>query len=90
MLIAADFSNRLGLLERKQFNRIQLLIDHIGLPTKIHKNIKLNQMLDNMKVDKKSRNGVLHFVLLRNIGEAFLTSDYSEKELKESIKEYFC
>ena len=47
-------------------------------------------MLDNMKVDKKSRNGVLHFVLLRNIGEAFLTSDYSEKELKESIKEYFC
>ena len=90
MLIAADFSNRLGLLEKKQFNRIQLLIEHIGLPTKIHKNVKFNQILENMKVDKKSRDGVLHFVLLRNIGKAFLTSDYSEKKLKESIKEYFC
>tara|TARA_B100000953_G_scaffold299797_1_gene301084 strand:+ start:1153 stop:2232 length:1080 start_codon:yes stop_codon:yes gene_type:complete len=90
MLIAADFSKRLGFLEQKQFNRIQLLIEHIGLPTKIHKNVEFDQMLENMKIDKKSRDGVLHFVLLKNIGEAFLTSDYSEKDLKEAIKEYFC
>ncbi len=90
MLIAANFSKKLGLLEQKQFNRIQQLIEHVGLPVKIHKNVKFDHMYENMKVDKKSRDGVLHLVLLKSIGEAFLTSDYSEKVLKEAIKEYFC
>ena len=89
MLIAANFSKELGLLEKDQFNRIQLLIERIGLPTKIHKNVEFDCMFENMKVDKKSRDGILYLVLLKNIGEAFLTSDYSEKVLKESIKKYF-
>jgi len=90
MLIAADFSKRLGLLEQKQFNRIKKLIERVGLPIKIHKNIEFDHMFENMKVDKKSRDGILYLVLLKSIGEAFLTSDYSEKVLKETIKEYFC
>ena len=49
-----------------------------------------NQMFENMKVDKKSRDGILHLVLLKNIGEAFVTSDYSEKALKETIKDFLC
>ena len=89
MLIAANFSKKLGLLEEDQFNRIQLLIERVGLPIKIHKNVEFDCMFENMKVDKKSRDGILYLVLLKNIGEAFLTSDYSEKVLKESIKKYF-
>ena len=89
MLIAANFSKKLGLLEEDQFNRIQLLIQRVGLPTKIHQNVEFDCMYENMKVDKKSRDGILYLVLLKSIGEAFLTSDYSEKILKESIKKYF-
>ena len=47
-------------------------------------------MFENMKVDKKSRDGILHLVLLKNIGEAFLTSDYSDEILKTTIKEFLC
>ena len=41
-----------------------------------------------MKVDKKNREGVLHLVLLKGIGGAFLTPDYSEELLKDTIKDF--
>jgi 3-dehydroquinate synthetase len=41
-----------------------------------------------MKIDKKSKEGILHLVLLKNIGEAFLTSEYSDELLKETIESF--
>ena len=90
MLIASELSKKLGFLDQNQFNRIQSLLECVGLPKKIHKDVDYNQMFENMKVDKKSRDGILHLVLLKNIGEAFLTSDYSDEILKTTIKEFLC
>ena len=90
MLMAADLSKKLGFFEQSQFDRIQSLLKRAALPIKVHNNVEFNQMFENMKVDKKSRDGILHLVLLKNIGEAFVTSDYSEKALKETIKDFLC
>jgi 3-dehydroquinate synthase len=90
MLMAADLSKRLGFFEQSQFDRIQSLLERAALPIKVHNDVEFNQMFENMKVDKKSRDGILHLVLLKNIGEAFVTSDYSEKALKETIKDFLC
>ena len=90
MLMAADLSKRLGFFEQSQFDRIQLLLERAALPIKVHNDAEFNQIFENMKVDKKSRDGILHLVLLKNIGEAFVTSDYSEKALKETIKNFLC
>jgi 3-dehydroquinate synthase len=88
MLMAADLSMRLGLIEQEQVSRIKSLLERAKLPTRIHKDIKLKQMLENMKVDKKSRDGVLYLILLNSIGDAVITSDYTEQALTETINHF--
>ena len=46
-----------------------------------------NHVSENQQkeIDKE---GILHLVLLKNIGEAFLTSEYSDKLLKETIESF--
>ncbi len=88
MLMAADLSMRLGFIGQAQVDRIKSLLERAQLPTKIHKNIKLEQMLENMKVDKKSKEGVLYLVLLDDIGDAIITADYTRQALTETIN-YF-
>ncbi len=88
MLMAADLSMRLGLLDQVQVDRIKTLLDRAKLPTKVPKGISLKQMLENMKVDKKSRDGVLYLILLNDIGDAVITSDYTEQALTETINHF--
>lgn len=88
MLMAADLSRRLGLLEEGKVNSIRSILERTNLPTSIHENVKAAQMFENMKVDKKSRDGVLYLILLNDIGEAIITSDYKEEALKETINHF--
>ncbi len=88
MLMAADLSMRLGLLEQEKVDRIQSILERTNLPTKIHKDVKLEQMFENMKVDKKSRDGVLYLILLNDIGNAIISADYTEQALKETINHF--
>jgi 3-dehydroquinate synthase len=88
MLMAADLSMRLGLLEQDKVDSIRSILERTNLPTKIHKDVKPEQMFENMKVDKKSRDGVLYLILLTDIGEAVITSNYTEKALKETINHF--
>lgn len=88
LLMAADLSARLGLLNKSYVARVRKILEQADLPTQVHKDVTLAQMLANMKVDKKARDGVLYLVLLKNIGEAVITADYSESALTETIKDY--
>lgn len=88
MLMAADLSMRLGKLEQEKVDSISSILERMNLPTAIHKDVTLEQMLENMKVDKKSRDGILFLILLNDIGKAIVTSDYSEKALKETINHF--
>ena len=88
MLMAADLSMRLGLLEQDKVDSIRSILERTKLPTKIHKDVKPDQMFENMKVDKKSRDGVLYLILLNDIGKAIVTSDYTEEALKETINHF--
>ncbi|MCG8378843.1 MAG: 3-dehydroquinate synthase [Proteobacteria bacterium] len=88
MLMAADLSVRLGMLESINVERIRTLLKQINLPVQVHPDVKLDEMLKNMKVDKKSREGVLYLILLDEIGKAVITSDYTEEALTETINHY--
>ena len=88
MLMAADLSRRLGIFEQSDLDRIKSLLIKANLPVKIHKDVQFEKIYENMKIDKKSKEGILHLVLLKNIGEAFLTSEYSDELLKETIESF--
>lgn len=75
MVLAARYSARLGLLPESDARRVSNAIAASGLPTEISSlglNCDGSQLVDHMRHDKKMDAGTLPFILLRNIGAAFL------------------
>lgn len=87
MVLAADFSRRLGVIEESDVQRVVSLIKVAGLPTRVPDNIGTALFLELMGLDKKVLDGKLRLVLLRGLGEAFVTSDFSMESLREVISE---
>ena len=86
MLMAADLSMRLGWITKADVHRVENLMDRASLPTRAPARMDYQQFMHYMAVDKKVKNGRLRFVLFRAIGEAVVTSEYTEVALQETIE----
>ena len=85
MYMAARLSALSGSLDVNDVARIESLIRSAGLPTTAPQKISCEVFLELMKRDKKSVKGRIRLVLLEAIGEAKLTTDYSDKMLLDTI-----
>jgi len=85
-IFAAKLSQSLGLIDEKTFNRIKSLLEKFNLPTKIDSNIDPNALIKIMNHDKKSKGGVLSFVLTKGIGEVIIESGIEHSRLFETIR----
>jgi len=74
MVMAADLSRELGYLADADVDRIRALLRRAGLPTAAGE-ITPSRMEQLMSVDKKAREGRVHFVLLERLGHAILRTD---------------
>ncbi len=88
MVMAAEFSARLGLMEQGDVERIRALLTRLNLPVEPPQ-VKASDFLAAMSLDKKVIGGEIRLVLLKGIGEAFVTSDYPENALVELLSETF-
>jgi 3-dehydroquinate synthase len=70
MVMAADLSHRLGLIDAAYTARIARLVERAGLPVKGPKQISADQYLELMRVDKKSEGGEIRFVVIDAPGRA--------------------
>lgn len=70
MVVAADLSAQRGGLAQEKADRISDLIRKLDLP--IHRSGDRQKIVDAMGKDKKRAGAAIHFVLLRDIGEAFV------------------
>jgi len=70
MVLASEFSVQKGLLDRRQADRIKALLRHLGLPVNI--TFDRQAVLDALKRDKKRIGDHIHFVLLKNLGQAIV------------------
>ncbi len=82
MVLAAQFSQQLGLLEANDVQQVIDLCKDAGLPTEVPAGITADEMLVHMSRDKKVEDNKIRLVLLKSLGEAFITDDYSLAELK--------
>ncbi len=80
MLMAAELSARLGWLGPDDVARLRDLVGRARLPL-APPAITPQRFLELMAVDKKAARGRVRFVLLRALGEAFLTDDVPEEAL---------
>lgn len=82
---AALMSERLGYINAALLEHIECMLDHAGLPYKIPGDIDLIQLRDMMSLDKKIKDNVLRFVLLKDPCHAFISSEVSEKILYQTL-----
>jgi 3-dehydroquinate synthase len=88
MLIAADLSCRLGMIDAAVKARLHDLVARAGLPTDVPK-IGAARALALMQMDKKVLSGKLRLVLLRKLGLAVVTSTYVRSALDAALRENF-
>jgi 3-dehydroquinate synthase len=88
MLIAADLSHRLGLIDGAVRNRVRDVLTRAGLPTEAPR-IGAARALELMHMDKKVLAGTVRLVLLEKLGRAIVTADYSRSALDATLEEYF-
>lgn len=79
-MMAAEFSQNLGFITPKEVAKIQTLLNQAKLPTALDKKVNANDLYKLMFHDKKVQNGTLNFVLLKNLGEAFVYKLNSAEE----------
>lgn len=85
MLMAADVAVRLNNISALEFDRIAALVDKAELPVRPPREISPSQFIDFMSVDKKVEQGNIRLVLLRAIGQAYLSDNYPASILDETL-----
>ncbi len=68
-------------------NQIEAALESTALPTRIPADVNPQRLLKIMASDKKKKAGRLRFVMLRDIGEVFVTGKVVQKAVIETLKE---
>ena len=84
MAMATDLSRQLGYLSDADVDRICSLLERAGLPVAA-KGIAPARMQQLMSVDKKVKEGRIHFVLLERLGIATLRDDVPHAALGRTL-----
>ena len=84
MVLASELSAKMSLISKEEVVMVKDLLTRAGLPIE-PPNINANDFITAMKSDKKVKDRKIQLVLLKKMGEAFLTSEYSEEDLLEIL-----
>ncbi len=84
-VLAADLSRRLGHLSDADVERIRALLRRARLPDAAP-DLGVEAYLKAMEIDKKVEGGKIRFVLLRRIGEAFISGDVPAEQLAATLE----
>ncbi len=84
MLAAGRISNRMGILDKNELMRLELIIKRTDLPTEIP-NFKIENIIQAMEHDKKILRGKIRFVLAKAIGSVFITDEVSLSLIKQVL-----
>ncbi len=87
MVMAADLSHRLGLIDGDTQERIRALLERAGLPT-VPPRIGAARAMELMQMDKKVLAGNLRLVLLERLGRAVVTASQAPDALAATLTEH--
>ena len=88
MFMAAKLSELEGDLTTACVERVAQLLNQANLPCEINKEITEAQLFAAMSLDKKAIDGNIRLVLLRNLGNAYLSQDYSVDNLNQVVRDF--
>lgn len=89
MVLAHDFSARLGLCRADDADRVRRHLEAVGLPTRLQaipgQLPPAETLMDFIAQDKKVSRGALTFILTRGIGQSFVEKDVSPDLVKDFL-----
>jgi 3-dehydroquinate synthase len=85
LLMAATMSRESGSLPADSVERLRKLLVRTGLPTEA-RDLRPDDVLEHMRIDKKVKGGRIRLVLLRSIGASFVTADYPDAALRRTLE----
>ena len=88
MVMAATMSEKMGWLDVAEVERIRELVKRAGLPVMPPASMLPDDFMKHMTVDKKVSSGRIRLVLLNELGQASLISDYPDEFLAEVLDEF--
>lgn len=91
LLVESHIALTLGVLDSLSFEKIQTLLHHYGINGKLIAGIRHNEVIKWLRSDKKTKNDVARFVLLKRIGSVFCVNGQSvhavpDKLVKQSLR----
>ena len=89
MVMAAKLSKDEGDLTHEDVLRVESILSKADLPISIEKGIESEALVGAMSLDKKSIDGMIRLVLLKSLGDSYLTDAYS-KENFNKVVDTFC
>ena len=91
--LAFRLSVRLGHCGAEAAARVAAHLESVGLasePGMLNRRFSAARLIANMRRDKKMRDGRLHFVLARGIGQAFTSGEVSEEAVLALLRDEGC
>ena len=85
LVAAADLSGRLGHCDPALAGDIETVLDHLALPVAIPAGLDPEAIYEAMWSDKKKARGKLNFVLLKQIGQAFLDGNVPAEQVLATL-----
>ena len=87
MLLASRLSELLGMSARADTERMERLLQAVGLPTAVPAGFDPEQLLALMRLDKKNIAGTLRLILWRGIGRAEIVAGVNEADVLTVLKD---
>ncbi|MCW8885341.1 MAG: 3-dehydroquinate synthase, partial [Motiliproteus sp.] len=86
-VLAAQLSERLGWISSADVDRTRRVLEAANLPLAPPAGMSVEDFIDLMAVDKKVIDGQLRLILLKSLGDAVVTSDFSEAMLRDTLSD---
>jgi 3-dehydroquinate synthase len=86
MVMAVDLSSRHGWINEEVQSRTIELLKQANLPVRPPQDMTIDQYMNIMAIDKKVDQGVIKLVLLKDLGEAIISSDYDTELLSKTLQ----
>jgi len=84
MLAAARISNKMGMLDENEVVRLKKVIEGASLPTEMP-DLKVAEIMQAMRHDKKVRQDKVRFVLLKSIGNTLITDEVNPSLVEQVL-----
>lgn len=91
MVLAHQFSAKLGLINPNEAGRAEAHLRTVGLPTRLHDIpgdlASTDELLRHIAQDKKVSGGKLTFILTKGLGKSFVQHDVDPQQVHEFLEE---